>query len=51
MPIFKLKNKIKLEKIIYEEIKEHEISEESLRTEYKDAKESNYIKLFYICLF
>ena len=30
-------------KIIYEEIKEHEISEESLRREYKEAKEL-YIK-------
>ena len=33
------KNKLKLGKIIYEEIKEHEISEESLRREYKEAKE------------
>ena len=37
------KNKLKLGKIIYEEIKEHEISEESLRREYKEAKEL-YIK-------
>ena len=37
------KNKLKLVKIIYEEIKEHEISEESLRREYKEAKEL-YIK-------
>ena len=37
------KNKLKLGKIIYEEIEEHEISEESLRREYKEAKEL-YIK-------
>ena len=37
------KNKLNLGKIIYEEIKEHEISEESLRREYKEAKEL-YIK-------
>ena len=37
------KNKLKLGKIIYEEIKEHEISEESLRREYKEAKDL-YIK-------
>ena len=48
------KNKLKLEKIIYEEIEEHEISEESLRREYKEAKEL-YIKhkknidLFLVC--
>jgi len=37
------KNKLKLGKIIYEEIEEHEIPEESLRREYKEAKEL-YIK-------
>ena len=37
------KNKLKLGKIIYEEIEEHKISEESLRREYKEAKEL-YIK-------
>ena len=37
------KNKLKLGKIIYEEIEEHEISEESLRRDYKEAKEL-YIK-------
>ena len=37
------KNKLKLGKIIYEEIEEHEIPEESLRNEYKEAKEL-YIK-------
>ena len=37
------KNKLKLGKIVYEEIEEHEISEESLRREYKEAKEL-YIK-------
>ena len=37
------KNKLNLGKIIYEEIKEHEISEESLRRDYKEAKEL-YIK-------
>ena len=37
------KNKLKLGKIIYEEIEQHEISEESLRREYKEAKEL-YIK-------
>ena len=37
------RNKLKLGKIIYEEIEEHEISEESLRREYKEAKEL-YIK-------
>ena len=37
------KNKLILGKIIYEEIEEHEISEESLRREYKEAKEL-YIK-------
>ena len=33
------KNKLKLGKIIYEKIEEHEIPEESLRREYKEAKE------------
>ena len=37
------KNKLKLGKIVYEEIEEHEIPEESLRREYKEAKEL-YIK-------
>ena len=37
------KDKLKLGKIIYEEIEEHEIPEESLRREYKEAKEL-YIK-------
>ena len=37
------KNKLKLGKIVYEEIEEHEIPEESLRKEYKEAKEL-YIK-------
>ena len=37
------KNKLKLGKIIYEKIEEHEIPEESLRREYKEAKEL-YIK-------
>ena len=37
------KNKLKLGKIIYKEIEEHEIPEESLRREYKEAKEL-YIK-------
>jgi len=37
------KDKLKLGKIIYEEIEEHEIPEESLRKEYKEAKEL-YIK-------
>ena len=37
------KNKLNLGKIIYEEIEEHEIPEESLRREYKEAKEL-YIK-------
>ena len=48
------KNKLELGKIIYEEIKEHDISEESLRREYKEAKEL-YIKhkkmLIWIMLF
>ena len=33
------KNKLKLGKVIYEKIEEHEIPEESLRREYKEAKE------------
>ena len=37
------KNKLKLGKIIYNTIEEHEIPEESLRREYKEAKEL-YIK-------
>ena len=37
------RNKLKLGKIIYEKIEEHEIPEESLRREYKEAKEL-YIK-------
>ena len=37
------KNKLKLGKIIYDAIEEHEIPEESLRREYKEAKEL-YIK-------
>ena len=37
------KNKLKLGKIVYEEIEEHDISEDSLRKEYKEAKEL-YIK-------
>ena len=37
------KNKLKLGKIVYNTIEEHEIPEESLRREYKEAKEL-YIK-------